>query len=105
MKKSRFKLFYAALADVLALEDAEAFLMSAKMADGEILFQYDPILLHENFNGVITCDTESFADLFGYYYPAKLVDVSYNTGRFHISLQGQKYGKPKKYDYPKKIVS
>ena len=52
------------------------------MADGNILFEYDLVVLNVDLNWIGVCNAELAAQLLGYNHSAKLVNVSYNSGRF-----------------------
>ena len=53
------------------------------MADGNILFKYDLVLFNVDLNGIGVGDAKLAAKLLGHNDSTKLVDMSYNSGRFH----------------------
>ena len=87
--KTVFVLFFGKLvdtrcADILLSELTNSGSTSAKMTYGNIFFENNLILVNVDFNRICVSNSEFFSKLLGYYNTAKLVYISYNSGRFQF---------------------
>ena len=80
------KLVEANLTDLLALELGDTLIAGAEAAAGIILGEYYLISFYVYFNGIGVSDIHLLSHFLGNNYSSKLINVSYNSCRFHIII-------------------
>ena len=72
--------------DTLVIEINNVVSVSAKNAGGLILFKDYLIIVGKYLNGVLDINVHYFSDLNGENYSSELVDLSYDSCRFHFNF-------------------
>ena len=86
-----FELSETVPADVFSFEDYDISRVVAKDAGGLILSQNDVFSLNEDLYGIFFLEIEGGPEFLGNDYPAELVELSDDSGRFHDILSISKY--------------
>lgn len=73
-------------ADVAALITYHITSLAAEYTFGLILFQYNTVSVHEDLQRRILIDIQFAAQFYRQNYTAQLINLAYNSGRFHSSM-------------------
>ena len=73
----------AVLADELGAVEDDVLSVAAEEAGGNVLFQDDAVVFHEDLDGVLVLDVHLVAEFDGEHDAAQFVDAAYNTCGFH----------------------
>ena len=78
--------FEAVCTDELALEVGDVACVAAEDAGRFVLLENDLVGFDKDLNGIASLHIEGVSDFDRQYYTTEFVNLSYNTGRFHVVL-------------------